>query len=128
MGAACDGVMGLDYLHLHGPVGTATASKVYSSHFLLVKSTNGPDLFNCTDILKVDKCIIVAHLHMLIALYSRLKGMVFLYEEGQYLSIGYPTSLLPCPTTHLSMRNHEHSIRNQTRDHNHNTVYSHSKA
>ena len=128
MGAASDGVVGEDYLHLHGTVGTATASKVFSSHVLLERGTSGLSVYNCTDTLTSDQCTILAHLHMLIAFYSHLKRKIYLHKEGQYLPMGYLKSLLPCSTTRLSMRNHEQSIRNQTCNHNHNTVYSHSKA
>lgn len=34
--AACDGVMGGDYLHLHGTLGTAMASKVRHNSRLLL--------------------------------------------------------------------------------------------
>ena len=93
-----DGVMEGGHLHLHGIRGTATASKVYSSHLLLERSTNGPGVYNCTDILTNDQCIILAHLHMLIALYSHLMRTIFLHEEGHFLPMGYPIRLLPCST------------------------------
>ncbi len=87
-------------------------------------------VYYCVDILTNDHYIILVHPHMLFASHSHLKRKIFLHAEGQYLPMGIQqTSCHALPHNNdLSMRNHEQTIRNQTRNHNHNTVYSHSKA